>query len=100
MAKFEAAFTSLSQFAPELVAKEERCCIEFEKRLRTKILFKVVGNMIWNYDRLVEAAAHIEITMQAKKERLWGSRSRGQKSQGFFRPSKKHRGFASSQPQS
>ncbi|XP_028085594.1 uncharacterized protein LOC114286618 [Camellia sinensis] len=60
-AEFEVAFTSLSQFAPELVATEERRCIEFEKRLRTKILFKVAGNMIQNYDRLVEVAAHVEI---------------------------------------
>ena len=37
--EFEGAFSSLSWFAPELVATEERCCIELEKKLRTKILF-------------------------------------------------------------
>ncbi|XP_028060573.1 uncharacterized protein LOC114264169 [Camellia sinensis] len=46
VAEFEAAFSSLSRFAPELVATEERRCFEFEQRLRTKILFKVTGNMI------------------------------------------------------
>ncbi|XP_028090828.1 uncharacterized protein LOC114291034 [Camellia sinensis] len=53
VAEFEATFISLSSFAPELVAAEERRCLEFEKRLRPKILMKVVGNMIRDYDRLV-----------------------------------------------
>ncbi|XP_028062686.1 uncharacterized protein LOC114266002 [Camellia sinensis] len=35
VAEFEAAFSSLSRFAPELVVTEERRCIEFEQRLRT-----------------------------------------------------------------
>ncbi|XP_028087309.1 uncharacterized protein LOC114288014 [Camellia sinensis] len=100
VAEFEAAFTSLSWFAPELVATEERCCIEFEKRLRTKILFKVSRNMIWNYDCLVEAVTHVEIIVQVDEERLRGLRSKGQKSQGDFRLSKKHRSTTSSQPQS
>ena len=43
VAEFEAGFSSLSRFAPELVATEERCCIEFEKKLKTKIMFKLVG---------------------------------------------------------
>ncbi|THF99040.1 hypothetical protein TEA_000656 [Camellia sinensis var. sinensis] len=34
VAEFKAAFTSLSRFAPELVAFEERRCLEFEKKLR------------------------------------------------------------------
>ncbi|XP_028100388.1 uncharacterized protein LOC114299749 [Camellia sinensis] len=46
VAEFEATFTSLSCFALELVAIEERRCLEFERRLRPKILMKVVGNMI------------------------------------------------------
>lgn len=46
VAEFEATFTNLSWFALELVATEERHCIEFDKRLRTKILFKVAGNTI------------------------------------------------------
>ncbi|XP_028064370.1 uncharacterized protein LOC114267530 [Camellia sinensis] len=99
VAEFEAALTSLSQFTPELVATQEHHWIEYEKRLRTKILFKVARNMIQNYDCLVEAVAHIEITMQAEQERLQGSRSRGQEPQGDFRPSKKNRGTFSSQSQ-
>lgn len=96
VAEFEAAFSSLSQFAPELVVTEERRCFEFEQRLRMKILFKVAGNMIWNYDRLVEAAAHVEITVKAEEERLRNSRSRGQGSQGDSRPNKKSKSTFSS----
>ncbi|XP_028063320.1 uncharacterized protein LOC114266592 [Camellia sinensis] len=85
VAEFEEVFSSLSQFAPELVATEEHRCIEFEKKLKTKILFKVAGNMIWNDDRLVEAAAHIKITVEAEEERIRGSRSRGQGVKGHRR---------------
>lgn len=45
MAKFEAAFTSLSRFAPELVASEERRCIEFERKLRHGLKMRVGGSM-------------------------------------------------------
>ncbi|XP_028059575.1 uncharacterized protein LOC114263269 [Camellia sinensis] len=92
VAEFEAAFSSLSRFAPELVATEERRCIEFEKKLRTKILFKVAGNMIQKYAHLVEATAHVETTVQVEKERLRGSRSRGQEPQVDFRQNKKSMG--------
>ncbi|XP_028093882.1 uncharacterized protein LOC114293970 [Camellia sinensis] len=73
VAEFEAAFSSLSRFAPELVMTEEHRCIEFKKKLRSKILFKVAGNMIRNYDRLVEAAAHVEIIVEAEKKRFRNS---------------------------
>ncbi|XP_028087916.1 uncharacterized protein LOC114288596 [Camellia sinensis] len=96
VAEFEVVFSSLSQFAPELVVTEKRRCIEFEKKLRTKILFKVARNMIWNYDRLVEVAVHVEITMEAEEERLRNSRSRGQGSQGDYRPNTKSRNTFSS----
>ncbi|XP_028086895.1 uncharacterized protein LOC114287663 [Camellia sinensis] len=99
VAEFEAAFSSLSRFASKLVATEERRCFEFEQRLRMKILFKVAENMIRNYDRLVEAAAHVEITVEAEEERLRASRSRGQGSQGDFRPNKKSKSTFSSQSQ-
>ncbi|XP_028062974.1 uncharacterized protein LOC114266285 [Camellia sinensis] len=97
VAEFEVAFSSLSQFAPELMATEDRRCIEFEKKLRTKILFKVAGYMIRNYDHLVEVVAHIETTVEAEEERLRGSRSRGQGSKGDYRPNKKSRNTFSSQ---
>ncbi|XP_028093667.1 uncharacterized protein LOC114293747 [Camellia sinensis] len=99
VAEFEAAFSSLSRFALELVATEEHRCYEFEQRLR-KILFKVAGNMIQDYDRLVEAAAHVEIIVEAEEERLRNSRSRGQGSQGDFRPNKRSKSTFSSQSQS
>ncbi|XP_028105921.1 uncharacterized protein LOC114304978 [Camellia sinensis] len=90
MAEFEAAFSICPGLAPELVATEEHRYIEFEQRLRTKILFKVAGNMIRNYDRLVEAAARVEIIVEPEEERLQNSRSRGQGSQGGYRPNKKN----------
>ncbi|XP_028114772.1 uncharacterized protein LOC114312691 [Camellia sinensis] len=99
MAEFEAAFSSLSQFAPELVATEERRCFEFEQRLRMKILFKVAGKMIRDYDRLVEAAVHAEIIVEAEEEILWNSRSKGQGSHGDYRPNKKSKSTFSSQSQ-
>lgn len=62
LAQFEARFTSLSRFAPELVVTEERRCIEFERRLHDDILERVVGSLHRNYHTLVEATAHIEAT--------------------------------------
>ncbi|XP_028069692.1 uncharacterized protein LOC114272228 [Camellia sinensis] len=50
--------------------------------------------MIQNYDRLVEVAAYVEITVEAEEERIRGSRSRGQGSQGDYRPNKKTFAFA------
>ncbi|XP_028066175.1 DNA-binding protein HEXBP-like [Camellia sinensis] len=99
VAEFEASFSSLSRFAPELVATEERRCFEFEQWLRMEILFKVARNMIREYDRLVEAAAHVEITVEAEEERLRNSRCRGHGSQGDYRPNKKIKGTFSSQSQ-
>lgn len=60
LAQFEMRFTSLSRFAPELVATEERRCYEFEGRLRDDIREKVARSMWKNYFALVEAAAHVE----------------------------------------
>ncbi|XP_028075101.1 uncharacterized protein LOC114277399 [Camellia sinensis] len=96
VAEFEVAFSSLSRFAPELVATEEHRCIAFEQRLRTKILFKVARNMIRVYDRLVKAATHV---VEPEEERLRNLRSKGQGSQGDFRPNKKSKSAFSSQSQ-
>ena len=63
MVEIEAAFISLSRFAPELVATEECRCLEFEKRLRTRLMFKVARSMIRDYGRLVETASHLETVM-------------------------------------
>ena len=46
VAEYEAAFTTLSRFAPELVTSEERRCIKFEKRLRRGLKMRVGGSMI------------------------------------------------------
>ena len=89
VAEFEAAFTSLSRFAPELVASEERRCIEFEKKLRRGLKLRVGGTMIRDYGRMVDAAAHIEIMMQDEEEGQKGSKrsqdgqSDGRRQKGF-----------------
>ena len=45
VAEFEVTFTSLSRFAPELVASEERRCVEFERKLRHGLKMRVGGSM-------------------------------------------------------
>ncbi|XP_028119918.1 uncharacterized protein LOC114317416 [Camellia sinensis] len=96
VAEFEAKFTSLSRFVPELVATEERRCLEFEKRLRPNILMKVVGNMIRDYDHLVETAAHAEITVEAEEARQRLKRVGHSDARGDTSSSKRLRGSSSS----
>ncbi|XP_028057189.1 uncharacterized protein LOC114261181 [Camellia sinensis] len=96
VAEYETKFTSLSRFAPELVATEERKCLEFEKRLRPKILMKVVGNMIRDYDRLVEVATHVEITVEPKEARQKSKRSGQSDTRNDTGSSKRSRGSSSS----
>ena len=88
VAEFEALFTSLSRFAPELVATEDRRCLECEKKLRTELMFRVTGSMIREYWHLVQAAAHLETIMQADEERIRGSK----RSQEDKRDGKRQRG--------
>ncbi|CAL5444876.1 unnamed protein product [Camellia sinensis] len=56
VAEFEATFTSLSRFAPELVVSEEHRCFEFERKLRRGLKLRVGGSFIREYRRLVDAA--------------------------------------------
>ena len=65
----------MSRFAPELVASEERHCIEFEKRLTRGLKMRVGGSMIRDYGRLVDAAAHMEIMMQEEEGQRGSKRS-------------------------
>ena len=46
VAEFEATFTSLSRFAPELVASEARRCYEFERKWRRALKLRVGGSYI------------------------------------------------------
>ncbi|XP_028055148.1 uncharacterized protein LOC114259333 [Camellia sinensis] len=61
---------------PKLLATEKRRCIEFENRLRTRLLFMVDGSMIRDYDHFVESTAHLEMVIRADKESRRGSRQR------------------------
>ena len=74
VAEFEATFTSLSRFAPELVAAEERRCFECERKLRRGLKLRVGGSFIREYKRLVGAAAHMVLMMQEEDEGQRGSK--------------------------
>ena len=74
MALNSATFTSLSRFTPELVASEECHCLEFEKKLRIGLQFRVARSMARKYGRLVQAATHLETIMQAEEDRMKGSK--------------------------
>ncbi|CAL5331388.1 unnamed protein product [Camellia sinensis] len=87
VAEFEATFTSLSRFAPELVASEERRCYEFERKLRRGLKLRIGGSYIREYRHLVDAAAHMELMMQEEDEGQRGSK-RSQDSQSDGRRQK------------
>ncbi|XP_028085440.1 uncharacterized protein LOC114286473 [Camellia sinensis] len=65
LAQFEMRFTSLSRFAPKLVATEERRCYEFERWLRDDIREKVVRSKWKNHYDLVKAATHAEVVVSS-----------------------------------
>ncbi|XP_028114975.1 uncharacterized protein LOC114312877 [Camellia sinensis] len=75
---------------------EERKCLEFEKRLRPKILMKVVGNMIRDYDHLVEAAARVKITIEVEEARQRSKRTSQSDTGSDTCSSKRPRGSSSS----
>ncbi|CAL5390446.1 unnamed protein product [Camellia sinensis] len=100
VAEFEAMFTSLARFAPKLIATEEHRCFKFEKRLRPKILMKVMGHVYREYDKLVEAAAYVEIMMEVDKARQRHKRLNYVESKGDSRSSKKSKSSFSSSSQS
>ncbi|XP_028109976.1 uncharacterized protein LOC114308568 [Camellia sinensis] len=96
VAEFEATFMSLSHFAPDLLGTEERRCLEFEKRLRLEILMKMMENMIRDYDRLVESAAHVEILLEGEEKKRRLKRQGFAESRGSSMASKKSMSSTSS----
>ncbi|XP_058189399.1 uncharacterized protein LOC131306982 [Rhododendron vialii] len=56
-------FQSLSRFAPELVATEERKCRRFEKGLQSSIKPLVVSQRIGKFSEIVECARSVEISI-------------------------------------
>ena len=81
MAELEATFSSLSRFAPERVASEERCCYEVERKLRRGLKLSVGGSFIHEYRHLVDVSTHMELLMQEEDEGQRGSK-RSQDGQG------------------
>ncbi|XP_058202865.1 uncharacterized protein LOC131317324 [Rhododendron vialii] len=56
-------FQSLSRFAPELVATEERKCRHFEKGLHSSVKLLVVSQRIGKFSQIVECARSVEISI-------------------------------------
>ncbi|XP_058186310.1 uncharacterized protein LOC131303455 [Rhododendron vialii] len=74
VSQYEARFTTLSGYAPELVSTEELKAKRFENGLRLGIKERVVGMRLRQYSTLVEAAMAIEDTLLELK-RIRESRS-------------------------
>ncbi|KAI8542957.1 hypothetical protein RHMOL_Rhmol08G0180800 [Rhododendron molle] len=60
---FAVNFQSLSHFAPELVATEERKCRRFEKGLHSFVKLLVVSQCIGKFSEIVECARSVEISI-------------------------------------
>ncbi|PKA52646.1 hypothetical protein AXF42_Ash001627 [Apostasia shenzhenica] len=62
--EYEAKFTSLSKFVPQLVSTEEDNCYMFQKGLRDSIRAAVILTLARDYSQLVEVATLIEQDQQ------------------------------------
>ncbi|XP_058217472.1 uncharacterized protein LOC131328554 [Rhododendron vialii] len=60
VSEYATKFQSLSRFAPELVASEERKCRRFEKGLHPYIKLLVVSQRIGRFSEIVECARSVE----------------------------------------
>ncbi|XP_058216846.1 uncharacterized protein LOC131327723 [Rhododendron vialii] len=68
-------FQSLSRFAPELVATEERKCRRFEKGLHNTVRRMVMVQRKMKFSEVVECARSIEIPKEAQRNaRAWEPR--------------------------
>ncbi|XP_058217391.1 uncharacterized protein LOC131328466 [Rhododendron vialii] len=68
-------FQSLSRFAPELLATEERKCRRFEKGLHNTVRRMVMVQRKMKFSKVVECARSIEIPKEAQRHtRVWEPR--------------------------
>ncbi|XP_058217457.1 uncharacterized protein LOC131328537 [Rhododendron vialii] len=75
VSEYTMKFQSLSRFAPELVATEERKCRRFEKGLHNIVRRMVTVQRKTKYVEVVECARSIEIPREAQRNRrVWESR--------------------------
>ncbi|XP_058189297.1 uncharacterized protein LOC131306883 [Rhododendron vialii] len=75
VSKYAMKFQSLSRFAPELGATEERKCRRFEKGLHNTVRRMVTVQQKTKYAEVVECARSIEIPREAQRNRgVWESR--------------------------
>ncbi|XP_058198534.1 uncharacterized protein LOC131314055 [Rhododendron vialii] len=75
VSEYAQKFQSLSRFAPELVATEERKCRRFEKGLHNTVRRMVMMQRKTKYAEVVECARSIEIPKEAQRNRgVWEPR--------------------------
>ncbi|XP_058202949.1 uncharacterized protein LOC131317410 [Rhododendron vialii] len=75
VSEYAQKFQSLSRFAPELVATEERKCRRFEKGLHNTVRRMVMVQRKTKYAEVVECARSIEIPKEAQRNRgVWEPR--------------------------
>ncbi|XP_058181277.1 uncharacterized protein LOC131299715 [Rhododendron vialii] len=75
VSEYAQKFQSLSGFAPELVATEERKCRRFEKGLHNTVRRMVMVQRKTKYAEVVECARSIEIPKEAQRNRgVWEPR--------------------------
>ncbi|XP_058202911.1 uncharacterized protein LOC131317372 [Rhododendron vialii] len=75
VSEYAQKFQSLSRFAPELVATEERRCRRFEKGLHNTVRRMVMVQRKTKYVEVVECARSIEIAKEAQRNRgVWEPR--------------------------
>ncbi|XP_058223167.1 uncharacterized protein LOC131332874 [Rhododendron vialii] len=92
VSQYEARFTTLSGYAPELVSTEELKAKRFENGLRLGIKERVVGMRLQQYSTLVEAAMAIEDTLlESKRIRESRSQHGGSSTQFEGHQAKKHK---------
>ncbi|XP_058217483.1 uncharacterized protein LOC131328567 [Rhododendron vialii] len=75
VSEYAQKFQSLSRFAPELVATEERKCRRFEKGLHNTVRRMVMVQRKMKFSEVVECARSIEIPKEAQQNRgVWEPR--------------------------
>ncbi|XP_058202900.1 uncharacterized protein LOC131317359 [Rhododendron vialii] len=75
VSEYALRFQSLSRFAPELVATEDRKCRRFERGLHSSVKRLVVAQHKMRYFEIVECARSVEIPKESQRNRgVWEPR--------------------------
>ena len=101
VADYEARFTSLSRYAPEMATSEDLRCSRFEGGLRTEIFTLLMSSRIRVYSQLVSAAMNCEEGFKLRRTQESRSRQGNFGQSGGDRDAKRQRPaeYAPPQPQ-